>query len=60
VARQTRMSVGRRVVRVVVILMDMVPPCCMRLHASGGDVEGVRGHVLIPVAVCCGGHCASG
>jgi hypothetical protein len=39
--RQTRMSVGRRVVMWVVILRDMGPPGCMRLHASGGDVEGV-------------------
>jgi hypothetical protein len=63
--RQTRMSVGRRVVRVVVmlrvlILKVMMPPLCMRLHARGGDVEGVQLHVLIPVAVCRGGHCASG
>jgi hypothetical protein len=35
--RQTRMSVERRMVRVVVMLRDMGPPCCMRLHARGGD-----------------------
>lgn len=44
--RQTRVSVGRRVVRMVVmlrvlILKVMVSPDCMRLHARGGDGEGV-------------------
>ena len=39
--RQTRMSAGRRVVMWVVMLRDMGPPDCMRLHASGGDDEGV-------------------
>jgi hypothetical protein len=29
-----------------------MPPFCMRLHARGGDEEGVRWHVLNPVAVC--------
>jgi hypothetical protein len=53
--RQTRMSAGRRVVRVVVILRDMMPPGCIPGYASGGDEEGVPGHVVIPVAVGRGG-----
>jgi len=51
--RQTRMSVGLRMARVVVILRDMVPPGCIQGYASGGDEEGVRGCTCwVPVAVC--------
>jgi hypothetical protein len=60
VVRQTRMSVGRRRAKVVVILRDMGSPGCMR-EACEWRRRGRRAwHVVFPVAVALGGHCANG